>query len=235
MRAAAYISYIQGIGFIIMQIQRTALILIDLQKESKYGIQNVAAAVSAARTVIAACRALDIPVIYTRQINRLDGIGLPNGAAVDHTGQPVYYRAGSKAVEIIDEIAPHTHDIIIDKPQWSGFYATALDSILRDLGTEHLIMGGFVTDGCLMTSVFDAYARGYQVNLVKDVCAATNEGAHKAAILMLANWVYDIEILSASQLIRKLEDNPYRSWQSTAPDQMQFTGNTLDSVFASLD
>jgi biuret amidohydrolase len=86
-----------------------------------------------------------------------------------------------------------------------------------------------------MTTVFDAYARDYQVNLVKDISAATNGGSHKAAVLMMANWVYDIEIADAAVIIKKLQGQPCRSWRSAAPDQMQFTGQTLDEVFASLD
>ncbi len=190
---------------------------------------------AAADQLLAACRPLDIPVIYTRQINRTDGFGLPNHEVLDDHGQPVYYRDDAEAKEIIDDIAPTEFDAVIDKHRWSGFHATPLDLILRNLDIKHLIMGGFVTDGCLMTSVFDAYAHDYQVNLVKDGCAATNDGAHKAAILMMANWVYDIEIFNATECVHKLAGKDYTAWHSTAPDQMPFSGSTLDSVFDSLD
>ena len=217
-----------------MDLSRTALLLIDIQKESRYGIEGVEAAVEATRPLIAACRAQALPILYTRQVNRVDGVGLPNGEVLDDGGRPVYYRAGTDAVEIMDAVAPQPGDIVIDKHRWSGFHETPLDLMLRDLGVKHLIMGGFVTDGCLMTSVFDAYARDYQVNLVKDACAATNAGAHKAAILMMANWVYDIEIFNADQLINALEGRPHRSWTSSAPDEMPFDGDSLDSVFERL-
>jgi nicotinamidase-related amidase len=154
--------------------------------------------------------------------------------ALDETGKPLYYRSSSDTMEIIDEIASRPEDIVIDKHRWSGFYETPLDLMLRSLGIKHLIIGGFVTDGCLMTTVFDAYARDYQVNLVKDICAATNSGSHKAAILMMANWVYDIEIFDSAEIVKKLRSQPHRSWRPTAPDQMQFTPDTLNDVFASL-
>jgi nicotinamidase-related amidase len=218
-----------------MDLSRTALVLIDVQKESKYGIDGAEEAVAAAVPLIAACRDRGVKVIYTRHISRQDAIGLPNGEVLGNNGQPIYYRSNSDAKDIFDDVAPHSGDIVIDKHRWSGFYGTSLDLLLRSLDIKHIILGGFVTDGCVMTSVFDAYARDYQVNLVKDVCAATNDGSHKAAILMMANWVYDIEIFNAGQLVNKFNGEDSRSWKSTGPDQMQFTADTLEAVFASLD
>lgn len=217
-----------------MDLSHTALVLIDVQKESKYGIDGLEDAVAASRLLIAACREKGIKIIYTRHIGREDAIGLPNNEVLDESGRPVYYRSDSDAKDVIDELAPQPGDIVIDKHRWSGFYETSLDLILRSLQIKHVVMGGFVTDGCLLTSVFDAYARDYQVNLVKDVCAATNAGSHKAAILMMANWVYDLEVFNAAQLASKLKGDPYSSWTSSGPDQMQFTADTLDAVFASL-
>ncbi|TJZ99172.1 cysteine hydrolase family protein [Actinacidiphila oryziradicis] len=218
-----------------MELSQTALVLIDMQKESQYGIENVDGAVAATVPLIAACRERGIPILYTRHISRADAVGLPNKEVLDERGKPVYYRSDSDAMDIIDAIAPRPEDIVIDKHRWSGFYETPLDLMLRSLGIKHLIIGGFVTDGCLMTTVFDAYARDYQVNLVKDISAATNSGSHKAAILMMANWVYDIEIFNAAEIVKKLRGQSCRSWRSAAPDQMQFTPDTLNQVFALLD
>jgi nicotinamidase-related amidase len=218
-----------------MDLRKTALVLIDMQKESKYGIENMTEAVAATVPLIDACRELGVPIIYTRHVSRADAIGLPNGEVLDSAGKPVFYRSDSDTVNVIDELAPRPgEDIVIDKHRWSGFFETSLDLMLRNLGVEHLITGGFVTDGCLMTTVFDAFARDYQVNLVKDICAATNSGSHRAAILMMANWVYDIEIFDAAEMVGKLRGQPHRSWRATAPDQLQFTAGTLDEVFAKL-
>src|SRR5690606_12353931 len=93
---------------------------------------------------------------------------------------------------------------------------------------------GIVTDGGVLTTVFDAYARNYRVCLVKDATAATNAGSHKAAVLMMANWVYDIEVLDAAEAVKKISGEAYASWTSTGPDQCQFTGGSLDAVYAAL-
>jgi nicotinamidase-related amidase len=218
----------------VIQLSQAALLLVDMQKESRYGIEGLEAAVAATVPVIAACRAAGIPVVYTRHVSRADGIGLSNAEVLDESGVPIYYRFDTDAVSVIDEIAPHSQDIVIDKHRWSGFHATSLDLMLRNLGVRHLIVGGFTTDCCVMTTVYDAYAHDYQVHLVKDMCAATNEGSHKSAVLMMANWVYDIEICGSTELMKQLEGEPHGSWASTAPDQKQFTAETLDDVYASL-
>jgi biuret amidohydrolase len=217
-----------------MSRDRIALLLIDMQKESKYGIEGVESAVASARPLIEQCRNLNIPVIYTRHVSRQDAVGLPNNEVVDAEGKPIYYRSDTESVEVIDDIRPSSADIVVDKHRWSAFHETCLDLILRSLGIKRLLVGGFVTDGCLMTTVFDAYARDYTVTLIEDISAATNSGAHKAAVLMMANWVYDIEILSASEAVKMLTNSPYLSWRSTRPDELQFTGATLDEQFASL-
>lgn len=211
-----------------------ALLLVDMQQESQYGIEGVAEAVTAAEGVIAAWRAAGLPVVYTRHINRADAVGLSAGEVLDSTGVPVYYRAGTSAVDIIDELAPHQQDVVIDKHRWSGFHATSLDLLLRSIGVGQLVVGGFTTDCCVLTTVFDAYARDYRVSLVPDMCAATNSGSHQAAVLMMANWVYGIEIVTASELIKKLAGSPHLSWRATAPDQRQFTPDNLEGSYQSL-
>ena len=211
-----------------------ALLLIDMQKESRYGVQGVDEAVAAAQGVIAACRTAGVPVVYTRHVNRRDGVGVSRGEVFDSEGLPVYYRADSDAITVVDELEPQPHDTVIDKHRWSGFHGTSLDLVLRSLGVQELFIGGFTTDCCVLTSVYDAYARDYRVSLVPDMCAATNTGSHQAAVLMMANWVYGIEILGAGELIKKVAGEPHRSWRATAPDQRPFTAETLRDSYESL-
>jgi biuret amidohydrolase len=211
-----------------------ALLLIDMQKESRYGIEGADEAVAAAEGVVAACRTAGIPVVYTRHVNRRDGVGVSLDEVLDAEGLPVYYRAETDSIAIVGALRPQPQDVVIDKHRWSGFYGTSLDLILRSLGARELLIGGFTTDCCVLTSVYDAYARDYRVSLVPDMCAATNEGSHRAAVLMMANWVYGIEIVTADEAIKKIAGEPYRSWRATAPDQKQFRADTLQDAYESL-
>jgi biuret amidohydrolase len=211
-----------------------ALLLVDMQKESRYGIEGIDDAVAAAAAAVAACRTAGIPILYTRHVNRRDGVGLLHGEVFDATTGPLYYRADTDAIEVIDAIAPESQDLVIDKHRWSGFHATSLDLMLRSLGVRDLLVGGFTTDCCVLTTVYDGYALDYRISLVHDMCAATNRGSHEAAVLMMANWVYGIEMLTARELARKVAGAPYRGWRSTSPDTKQFTAKTLHDVFATV-
>jgi len=217
-----------------MHSEKLALLVIDMQKESKYGIEGMPAAVEAARKVIRACRDEDIDIIYTRQISRVDKRGLISGDVLDDQGLPIYYRSDSDTHEVLDELAPGDGDVVIDKYRWSGFHETSLDLILRTQGVTRLLACGFTTDCCVLTTVFDAFARNYHVTLIKDACASTNSGAHKAAVLNMANWVYGIEIIDADQLVQQLAGEPYTSWLSKAPDQMAFASHRLDEAYDAL-
>ncbi len=218
-----------------MKRENTALLLIDLQNESQYGIQGLDSVIENARHLIDQCRKNDIPVIYTRQINRRDGLGLPYMDPVDEKGHPKFYRSDTEAVEIIDAVAPKNNDLVIDKYRWSGFYETSLDLMLKSLNVEDLIIGGLVTDGCLMTSVFDGFFKDYRIHLVKDLCSTTNEGAHMASILIMANWVYGIEIYNSVHMVQRLKGEKYHSWKSQAPDTLHFTPENMRAVFKKLD
>ncbi len=217
-----------------MRSEKVALLLVDMQKESKYGIEGMWEAVDAAATLIDTCQSNDITVIYTRHVSRADKRALINNDVLDADGSPVYYRSDTDTHEILDELAPQDGDVVIDKYRWSGFHETSLDLLLRTAGVETLIIGGFVTDCCVLTTVYDAFARNYNIILVQDACASTSSGAHKSAVLTMANWVYGIEILDAGQLALKLAAKAYSSWTSTAPDQWSFASHRLDEAYATL-
>jgi len=213
---------------------QAALLLVDMQNESQYGIEGVDEAVAAAAGVLADWRAAALPVVYTRHVNRADATGLTAGEVLDAQGLPVHYRAGTQAVDIVAAIAPQQHDVVVDKHRWSGFYGTSLDLMLRSLGVERVVVGGFTTDCCVLATVFDACARDFRVSLVPDMCAATNSGSHQAAVLMMANWVYGIEILAATEVSKELAGSAHRSWRATAPDQSPFVAATLERSYRSL-
>lgn len=217
-----------------MNIDQSALLLIDLQKEDNFGLQNIANVIHNAQKLIAVCRQKNIPIIYTRQINRSDSIGLSLGEPVKEDGRPVYYASGTENAEILDELKPLEKDIIIDKHRWSAFYETNLDLLLRSMGIKHLIIGGLVTDGCLITSLCDAYFRDYDIHLVKDICATSNEGAHMASILIMANWVYNIKIYDTDNMINRLRAENYSVWQAQEPDSLQFTPENMREMFNKL-
>ena len=214
-----------------MQKSQTALVLIDLQKESNFGLFNLDSVVENTKQLIKACRSANIPIIYTRQINRTDGIGLSVGEPLKEDGTPYFYNDGTDQIEILDGIKPEKGDIIIDKFRWSGFFETNLDLTLRSLGVKDLLIGGLVSDGCLMTSVFDAYFRDYNIHLIHDISSATNEGAHQSSFLTMANWVYNLKVYDTGNMITKIQGGSFDCWESNQADSLQFTAENMKEQF----
>lgn len=215
--------------------QKTAFLLVDMQNEggtsAVVGMDNI---FQNAKTILEKCRELNIPVLYTRHINRADGIGLANREPVDEKGEPLYYHSETTAIEVADLVKPKAGDIIVDKYRYSGFHESNLDLMLKSLGIEHLIVGGVLTDVCVLSTVMDAYYRDYQVSLVEDMCGTTTEGAHMAAILMMANWVYDLEVYQTDELYKKLNGEDYAVWSSEEPDELQFSPDNMREIFSKL-
>lgn len=215
--------------------QKTALLLIDLQNEGgTSAIDRMEQILQNSATLVEKCREQDIPILFTRHINRGDAIGLANKEPLNKDGEPLYYHDQTDAIEVSDIIKPKPQDIIIDKYRYSGFYESSLDLMLKSLGAEHLIIGGVLTDVCVLSTVMDAYYRDYRVSLVEDMCGTTTEGAHMAAVLMMANWIYDLEIYETAELCKKLDEEAYHVWTSNGPDELQFSPDNMKEVFSEI-
>jgi nicotinamidase/pyrazinamidase len=61
-----------------------------------------------------------------------------------------------------------------DRDAYSGFQGTDLDDRLRALAVRRLLVGGLATDYCVLETVRDALARGYEVVLLKDAVRAVD-------------------------------------------------------------
>ncbi len=78
--------------------------------------------------------------------------------------------------EVVDEIKPE--DIIVEKHRASVFFETTLETKLRMLGVEQVIISGCNTDFCVETTIRDAYYRDYDVIVVRDCVAGPRKQFH---------------------------------------------------------
>lgn len=69
-----------------------------------------------------------------------------------------------------------------DQDAYSAFEGTALDSWLKDLGTERLFIGGLATEYCVLNSALDALRLGYEVVLLADAIRAIDKSSGERAI-----------------------------------------------------
>ncbi|WP_374254465.1 pyrimidine utilization protein B [Acinetobacter brisouii] len=99
--------------------------------------------------------------------------------------------------ELIDELQPAPQDIVIEKPRYSGFFHTQLDSILRAKGIRNLVFTGIATNVCVESTLRDGFFLEYFGVLLDDACyQAGPVEAHEATLFNVKTffgWVSDTQ------------------------------------------
>lgn len=93
-------------------------------------------------------------------------------------------KAGAR--DIVQRLAPTRRDYFVLKPNNSAFYASVLETLLRHLGTETLILIGFATDNCVLFTAHDAYLRGFRLVVPRDCVAAETPSRQRYAMTIMA-------------------------------------------------
>lgn len=152
--------------------------------------------------LIQSFRAAQRPVIYTRHVHHPDHIdsGIMGwwweGMCIE----------GTPESEIHGDLAPRPKEKVILKHRYSAFYNTDLETVLRCMGIEDLVIGGIMTNMCCESSARDAYYRDYRVFFLADGTGSINEEMHLASLLNLSFGFADVT--SAQHIIDELEDEP---------------------------
>jgi len=110
---------------------------------------------------------------------------------------------GTWGAAFVDDLTPADGDIVIEgKRGLDTFASTNLDFILRGKGIETVILGGFLTNCCVESTMRSGYENGYRVITLNDCVAATSAAEHENAL------TYDYPMfsvpMSAAELIAEL-------------------------------
>jgi len=186
--------------------ESTALIIIDVQRDftdPRGYIASLGYDTAPARALIPGIAALreaaanwGALIVHTREGHRQDLADLPPqkawrstrlGPGIGAVG-PLgrFLVRGEPGWEIVPDLTPRPGEVIIDKPGYSAFAATDLALILAVRGVRHLILCGLTTDVCVHSTLRDAVDRGFECLVAGDLCAATEEENHRAALATIA-------------------------------------------------
>jgi nicotinamidase-related amidase len=110
---------------------------------------------------------------------------------------------GEWGAEIVDDLTPQEGDIVVEgKRGLDTFASTNLDFMLRSKGIKTIVLGGFLTNCCVESTMRSGYENGYEVYTLTDCTAATSPEEHNNAI------AYDYPMfskpISAEELIQEL-------------------------------
>ena len=133
-------------------------------------------------TLIAACRARAMHVIYTTPVSRADGadvVLLPTDLSAE-TGVPSLTNCveGTPDAGFPDEIAPRAQDYVYLKRRPSAFYGTGAAELLWLLRRTALVIGGGATNRGVETSVREAFSMDLDTVVVRECCWGSDAAAH---------------------------------------------------------
>lgn len=83
------------------------------------------------------------------------------------------------------ELAPRPEDVVILKPSYGAFYDTPLETILRNLERDTIIIAGTLTNFCCGTTARQGYERGFQVVFASDLTATDDPTLQEAELCVL--------------------------------------------------
>jgi nicotinamidase-related amidase len=124
-------------------------------------------------------RAAGVPVIYAN-----DNFGRWRsdlGAVLERC-----LEAGCNGRELAERLRPEADDYFVLKPKHSAFFATTLETLLRYLGTETLVIGGIAGNICVLFTANDAYLRDYKLVVPADAVASNTAEENAAAVAQMA-------------------------------------------------
>jgi maleamate amidohydrolase len=137
---------------------------------------------SAAR-VLDSARAAGIPVLYTRVEYDADGIN--GGLFVRKLPSLRHFVAGGPLGQIMPEVAPADHEVVIVKQYASAFHGTSLSATLNALRVDTLIITGVSTSGCVRATGVDAMQYGYVPIVVRQAVGDRDPRPHQANLFDL--------------------------------------------------
>ena len=126
--------------------------------------------------VLQAAREKGIKIIYTRVVNRPDGVG----QSVRLSRKMGALMEGSWGIEIVGELKPRDDEFVVAKWRFSPFFGTSLETILRSFGVKTVVLSGVHTNGVIDSSARDAEYRDLDIVVLRDCCGAATTALHEA-------------------------------------------------------
>jgi maleamate amidohydrolase len=183
--------------------------------------------VAAIARLIEAGRAKRIPVIYTTGYSEPIAGTFGLGRWTDKVPAEAE-DIDAQANEIVAEIAPREHDIVIEKTMPSAFFGTNLASYLVNLMSDTIVVCGTTTSGCVRATVVDGFSHNYRVNVVEEGTFDRSQASHAINLFdMDMKYADVVELEDAIDYIGALPPglydeqmpilSPSASWDRTPP------------------
>ena len=141
-----------------------ALIVVDIQNDyfpgGAHPLEGPEQAAGQARLLLDAFRRAGEPVVHVQHVS-----GEPDAT---------FMRPGTGGVEIHPLVAPQGSEPVVQKAHPNSFLDTELESMLRGLGVDSVVVCGMMTSMCVDATVRAAVDLGFEATVAHDACATCN-------------------------------------------------------------
>jgi ureidoacrylate peracid hydrolase len=199
---------------ILLPREEVALLVIDMQNgfvhpdsamgKSVAGTATQRAIVPPILALAGFCRQRSIPVLWSRQEHFPQDQARARRRIQSHAARQGFLPClrGTWETEFYPEIqcALGAEDHVVVKHRASAFYNTNLETKLRMLGTRVLLIAGCNTEFCVESTVRDAYARDFELLMVRDCVAGIQEQFHRRSLELFQ--AYFGEVVNSAELDR---------------------------------
>jgi nicotinamidase-related amidase len=93
------------------------------------------------------------------------------------------------ARELVDTLRPDDDDYFVLKPKHSGFFSSTLETLLRYLEAQRLVITGIAGNFCVLFTANDAYMRDYELLVPADCTISNTERENKQALALMKNYL----------------------------------------------
>jgi biuret amidohydrolase len=175
------------------ELNRTALIVYDMQIGIFSQLSNGATIKSKVVEVLQAAREVGLRIFFMRHLSlpkEVSGIfQLKTAKAWQRVTscndvKPWFLR-DAPGFQLIPEVTPLSSEAIFDTITMSAFESTPLDIALRDCGIQSVIIVGVATEIGIEPTIRHAADLGYIPIMVTDACGAGNDEAGERAVASL--------------------------------------------------
>lgn len=176
-----------------------AVLVIDMLNDFVYGKLKCDRAdniIPPLQRLLAAARKAGVPVIYSGDAH------LPSDFELRVWGE--HAMLGTEGAEVIPPLAIQPGDYRVDKRTYSAFHETGLDSLLRSLGVEKVLVTGLHTNICDRHTTADAFFRGYEPIVVTDCVDAFDQASHEEGLRYL-EMAYGAKLQTTTEITQRWE------------------------------
>lgn len=165
------------------------------------------AAVEHIKHLANACRARQVPVIYTQFVLARDGsdAGMFDRKIGVARGDNAYFE-GTHGAEIVSEVTPQPGDLHFVKKKPSAFFGTPLQAYLTDRQVDTLIVTGGATCNCVRATVSDSFSLNYRTIVPREAVFDRIPISHEITLFDIDRFLGDV--VSTEEVIDYLEALP---------------------------